>query len=224
LTQSSLKTDVVGIWTNTKTTVNNGRVEGREKREWVTVLGAYFGLMIATSLLAKISGADNLLDYFFGNEASQSDWAFTIQLTAGLVVVVIILSFLQWRILPIVSGWFGGSKNRQDATLAYYYFFCAGISFSLMTIVIDIVSVGLQHLATPYGSYLAAASIVFIVFAGIHISVRIIEAAQFVKSHARSLGISLISFLIVAISLLLIAFAAVTFLTILFPNIWDAAS
>jgi hypothetical protein len=218
VTVSSLKTDILGVWINTKATIDSGRIEGREQHEWQTVLGSYFGLTILLMVLAKLSGAESLLDNFFGEAEAPSDWLSTFYLVAGIVVLLAIFSVAQWLVLPAVSGWFGGSRNRADATLAYYYFFCAGVAFCLISILADFLSVGLKQIAPPLGSYLALAWIVIMILAGMHISVRIIETAQFAESYLRALAISLVSFFLITIAIMLILGAAAGVYTLYVPE------
>jgi hypothetical protein len=220
--QASLKGDVIGVWTNTKITVENGRVYGQGKREWLTVLAVYFGLLFGTSILSKVTGADSLLDYFIDDQPSEDSWTYTVSLSLAICVLMALLSFLHWLILRRVSGWFGGSKNRDDATLAYYYLFCAGIGTGIATLLVDFIAIGMQQIAKPYGSYLYAAWLASIVIASLHIGTRITETAQFVDTYAKSLGVMAVSFLIALIAFFIFGFAALVLASLFYPNIWDA--
>jgi hypothetical protein len=218
VTETNLKTDVIGIWTDTRITVQIARSQGREKREWHIILGVYFGLTALVSILAKLNGADNLLGYFTNDDTDTSGWSDTVYMTIGIVVFLAALSFIQWIVLPRVSGWFGGSRLRDDASLTLYFTFCAGIAIALATVVIDFLSAAVQQVATPYGSYMAVAWLALLVVAGLHVSARIIESAQFVTGYGRAIGVSLVSFLVAFIPLLLVLATAMAMVAQYFPN------
>jgi hypothetical protein len=219
---ASLKTDVVGVWTDTKITVENGRAQGPQKHDWLIVIAIYFGLLFGTSILSKVTGADSLLDYFIDDQPSEDSWTYTVYLSLAVCIFLAVLSFLHWLILRRVSGWFGGSKNRGDATLVYYYLFCAGIGTSIATLAVDVIAIGMQQIAKPYGSYLYAAWLASIMIASLHIGARITETAQFVDTYAKSLGVMLVSFLIALIVIFTFGFAALVLASVFYPNIWDA--
>jgi hypothetical protein len=213
-----LSNDTIRSMTDMTNVITEARVQGRGFSEWVILLVCYLLAVLASSVFDKLSGADKILDQLLGSEPSSDTWSTTFFYAGIAFITVMLLSALQWAILPRIAGWFGGSRLRRDASIAYYFFFCLGIVFSLVFIPVSLIAVGLQSILPPFGTYFWLVGLSAILGLWTHFGTQAAREAQNFASYRSALLAVFVSLFLALAALLIVLFAVVFAVEIIAPN------
>lgn len=186
--QSPVWDDVMRVWTDPKGAAASGLRDGRGWADWWRVLVLYGLAFTFSYVMDGRTGADKLWGPLLGDDSASSEDGYPEYVYIALIVWFFVGTFLfQWLALPYVSGWFGGSRYRKDASTAYYFGFCAAFLSNFAMPVAGLLSVAMQAYYPPAGSYLMVCMLALSCLVVLYQSARVAYWAMFFGSYFSSL-------------------------------------
>lgn len=220
--QSPVWDDVMRVWSDPVGVAETALRDGRSGADWWRVLVLY-ALMLAFSYTMHTRlGADKLWDGLLGPGASELlDPSVEMFVQSGAFVWFACIMLFQWLVLPRISGWFGGSRSRQDSTLAYYLMFCVAFLPSFLTPVVDLAALFIQRLAAPWGSVMMATALVVILSAMFHQCTRVTGRVLGLHTYLRSFSVLTVSTAIGILASMLLFFTLAMLVFVASPSLLD---
>jgi hypothetical protein len=215
---AGISNDIIRSVTDTANVVAEARIRGRSHSEWVALLICYFLVFLGSLAFDKLTGADKILDALLGSEPSTDSWATTFVFGGLAVVVLLFTAIIWWALSPRVAGWFGGSRLRNDATVLFYFVFCIGTVSSLFFLPVSLVSVALQSVFPPVGSYFWLAALIAILALATHGCARAAREAQTFASYRSALLAVIVASFLTLVAVIPVLFAIVFTVEIFAPN------
>jgi hypothetical protein len=215
---AGLSNDIIRSVTDTANVVAEARIRGRGRPEWVALLICYFLVFLVSLAFDKLTGADKILDALLGSEPSTDSWGATFFYGSIGLVALVLLAIIWWAVSPRVAGWFGGSRLRYDASVAIYFFFCIGIASSLFFLPASLVSVALQSVFLPVGSYFWLVALIAVFAIATHYCAQAAREAQTFASYRSALMAVIVSSVLALAAVILLLFVIVFAVEIFAPN------
>lgn len=209
--------DVVRVWTARDAFAHDLMREGRSRADWWLILLLYFLVFSFSYWIPDRLGDQELWDTLFNTTSEPKAGIKKLFDFAFACLLVAMVFALQWLMLPRLSGWLGGSRDRFDANSAYYTSFSVAFITAFISTVGTAAGLLIEKIASPWGSIFNVVMLALLFSMMLHWSTRLWEQILGLSGYWRSFFVNVVSLVVsfgVAISVFVGFFA-------IFPDLVD---